>query len=387
MPAPTLTDGSVTMRALLGSDVEGVLEQCTDPLSQRWTQVPIPYYLDDARSFVTGHAPHAWESGEEWIFAVESLGRYAGNIALRDEGVGRAEIAFGSHPWVRGTGAMDRALRLLLRWGFHEQEVNTVIWRAQVGNWASRKVAWRLGFTFDGLLRHSLPHRGELLDGWLGTLRRHEPLEPRRPWLDIPVLAGDGLRLRPFTQSDVPRIVEACRDSRTQQWLGRMPSPYGEDEARSYLEHLTGQRATGGGVTWAVADAVDDRLLASVGFFDYEPGVECEIGYWTHPDARGGGVMTRAFAVVMRYCFEQLKVNRVKAFAAVDNAGSRHVIEANGLIHTGVERRGTEVRSGLADVALYDVLAKEYAARAATTTTRKPASDSAAPTSAGARKP
>lgn len=363
MPAPTLTDGRVTIRELVEDDAQGVLEQCTDSLSQRWTQVPIPYSLADARSFIADHAPRAWENGEEWIFAFESQGRYAGNIALRDEGLRRAEIAFGAHPRVRGTGAMDRALRLLLGWGFHEQGLETVIWRAHVGNWASRKVAWRLGFTLDGLLRHSQPHRAELRDAWLGTLQRFEVQEPRRPWLDVPLLEGDGLRLRPFAAADVPRIVEACRDQRTQQWLGRMPSPYGEDEARSYLEHLTELRATGNGVTWAVVDPLDDTLLAAVGFFGHQPGIECEIGYWAHPDARGRGVTTRAVAVVMRYCFGRLKVNRVKASSAVDNASSRHVIEANGLRQWGVERRGVEVRSGLADKAIYDVLAKEYAAR------------------------
>lgn len=362
MPAPTLTDGQVTIRALVDGDAQGVLEQCVDPLSQQWTQVPIPYSLTDAHEFIAEHAPQAWESGAEWIFAIEHQGRYAGNIALRDEGLGRAEVAYGSHPWVRGTGAMDRALRLLLDWGFRERRVETVIWRAKVGNWASRKAAWRLGFTVDGPLRHSLPHRGELRDGWFGTLLRGEPLQPRHPWLDVPVLEGEGIRLRPLADSDVPRVMEASRDPLTQQWLGRMPSPYGEDEARFYLEALIEKRATGVGVTWAAADPGDDRFLGSIGLFGYRPGIECEIGFLTHPDERGRGVTTRAVAVLLGYCFEQLKVNRVKAGAAVDNAASRRVLEASGLRQSGVERRTTEVRTGLVDTAVYDVLAAEHRA-------------------------
>ena len=55
-----------------------------------------------------------------------------------------------SHPWARGRGVMERALRLLLEWGFAERDLQTVIWLARRGNWASRRLAWRLGFSFDG---------------------------------------------------------------------------------------------------------------------------------------------------------------------------------------------------------------------------------------------
>jgi len=68
--------------------------------------------------------PAGWVDGSEWGFAVEVEGRYAGTISLRNEGPGRAEIAFGSHPDVRGTGAMERACQLLVGWGFDELELD-----------------------------------------------------------------------------------------------------------------------------------------------------------------------------------------------------------------------------------------------------------------------
>ena len=359
---PTLSDGVVTIRGHRDSDARGSWEQCQDPLSQQWTTVPVPYSMDDARAFVTEIMPKGWVDDSEWGFAVEVGGRYAGTVSLRNEGSGRAEIAYGSHPWVRGTGAMERALRLLLEWGFTFQGLRTVVWFANKGNWASRKVAWRLGFSFEGTLRSWLPHRGDLRDAWVGTLLRDDPREPQGTWLSVPELEAEGLRLRPWRDSDVPRIVEACSDSETQRWLGDLPSPYDEAAARWWLEHSTEQRALGRGVTWAVVDPADDVALASVGIFDWTPQVELEIGYWAHPDARGRRVTTRAVATVLRHAFEELGVNRVKIFAATDTAASRRVIENNGLHFTGVERLGTRVRDGLADVALYDLLAEEYAA-------------------------
>ena len=77
----------------------------------------MPYSMEDAHTYVGEIMPRGWADDSEWGFAVEVDGRYAGTISLRNEGSGRAEIAFGAHPWVRGTGAMERALRLLLSGG------------------------------------------------------------------------------------------------------------------------------------------------------------------------------------------------------------------------------------------------------------------------------
>ena len=57
-----------------------------------------------------------------------------------------------------------------------------MVWWANTGNWASRKVAWRLGFTMEGTVRQYLPHRGELRDAWVATLLAGDPREPRTAW-------------------------------------------------------------------------------------------------------------------------------------------------------------------------------------------------------------
>ncbi len=102
--APTLIDGPVTLRHPRESDVQGSWEQCQDPLSQQWTTVPIPYSHADARDFVLGFVPGAWESDEEWGFVVEAEGRYAGHVALRNKGSRR-----GRSPTARTRGCAGPA--------------------------------------------------------------------------------------------------------------------------------------------------------------------------------------------------------------------------------------------------------------------------------------
>lgn len=356
---PTLTDGTVTLRAHRPEDAEGSFEQCQDPLSRAWTTVPVPYSPEQAAEYVGEVMPKGWADDSEWGFAIEVDGRYAGTVSLRNEGHGRAEIAYGSHPWVRGTGAVERALRLLLEWGFAEQRLQTVIWWANRGNWSSRRVAWRLGFSFEGTLRAWLPQRGELKDAWVGTLLHDDPREPSTPWLDAPVLEGDGVRLRPWRASDADRIVEACSDERTAYWLGKLPQPYTLADAEAYLQDRVEVLATGRAVGWAVADPATDALLGSLALFDLTPQVSAEIGYWTHPDARGRGVMTAAVALAVRHGFDGLGLRRLSVFAATENVASRHVIEANGFRLVGIEHQSVAIRTGQADHAAYELLREE----------------------------
>ncbi|MGA8846693.1 MAG: GNAT family N-acetyltransferase, partial [Nocardioides sp.] len=93
---PSLRDGDVVLRALTEQDVEGCYEQCVDPQSVRWTHAPNPYSREMARDYCLVVVPRKWAEDSEWTFAVEHEGVYAGNIALRNDGHGRAEVAYGA---------------------------------------------------------------------------------------------------------------------------------------------------------------------------------------------------------------------------------------------------------------------------------------------------
>jgi RimJ/RimL family protein N-acetyltransferase len=370
---PTLTDGVVTLRAHTDDDLQRCVEQSVDPEMVRWTTVPAPYALDDAKRFVREVMPGGWASDREWGFAVESEGRYGGTISLRNEGEGRAEIAFGAHPDIRGTGAMTRAGRLLLEWGFSPVEsggkdLRTVIWYAYLGNWSSRRLAWRLGFSHDGIIRGWLSQRGELRDVWVGTLRPGEPLEPRHTWLEPPVIELDGLRLRPQQERDLARIVEACSDPECVRWM-RLSEPVTEESARANWAEELDRMALGTGVRWVVADTGSDDLVGVVSLFGMESTAVggAELGYWVHPDARGRGIATVASRAAVRHAFiaEEdggLGRARVHALVGAENAASLRVLAGAGFREIGRERDRLVIEGTRMDAVLFDVLPGEVSA-------------------------
>jgi RimJ/RimL family protein N-acetyltransferase len=167
-------------------------------------------------------------------------------------------------------------------------------------------VAWAVGFRVDGAVPGLLEHRGSRVDGWIAALRRGDRLQAVHPWFDpVPILGGV-VNLRAHQERDVARMVEAIRDVETKRWLsvagalGEVPDEYGEQHAHDHLSWVRGVQAAGKAVHWAMADPDADRLLGEVAIFirDQNQG---EIGYWTHPDARGKGATTEAVRLAVRH--------------------------------------------------------------------------------------
>ncbi|HVA61620.1 MAG TPA: GNAT family N-acetyltransferase [Mycobacteriales bacterium] len=169
----------LVLRGFTRADIAAVHAACQDPAIQRWTTVPSPYRLADAESFVTDIAPRGWSTGEDMPFAVTRDGALLGAAGLhrrgRDPGI--AEVGFWCAAESRGQGYVTEAVREIARWAFEDLGVQRLEWYAEVGNTSSRRVAEKLGFSVEGLLRKFLLHRGDRVDGWVASLLPGELVE------------------------------------------------------------------------------------------------------------------------------------------------------------------------------------------------------------------
>ncbi|MBP2355177.1 RimJ/RimL family protein N-acetyltransferase [Kribbella aluminosa] len=365
---PVLTDDVVTLRAHIAADVEPAYRMCQDPVMQKWTTIPVPYLHEHAVGYLTEVIPAGWRANTSWAWAIEYAGEYAGTVDLRDGEGGVGEVGFAVSPEVRGNGVMTRALRLVVRYAFDVLDWNRVIWRAYVGNFASRRVAWKAGFHGLVTIPDGGRSRGVRKDEWVATVGRDDELEPKGTWWTVPVVEGEGIRLRPLRESDAQRVMEACNDERTQHWLAGMPSPYDLDGAKEFISSRADAAASGDAVSWAIADAETDELLGNVSVFGMSSrldGTRGEIGYWMHPEARGRKVMTTAVQLAIAHAFRPVEDgglgrHRLVVRCADVNTASAHVAEVNGFTKVGDERRADPRRDGSYDNLLtYDLLATD----------------------------
>lgn len=186
MPRPALTDGVVLLQPPTETDVDAITRACQDREIAQWVPIPQPYGAEQARTFVTAVVEPGWASGVELTWGVrEPDGTLLGMVGLHHVSARSAEIGYWLAPWARHRGVMTRAVTIVLDHALDPEGLDLVrvTWRAYVGNWPSRRVAWRTGFRVEGTLRAELVHReGVRRDAWVGTVLRGDPRRPNEPW-------------------------------------------------------------------------------------------------------------------------------------------------------------------------------------------------------------
>jgi len=147
-----LRDGELTLRRFTLDDVPAITRACQDPEILRWIPViPRPYTDEDARSFVT-----AEDLGHQ--FAIVEQGELIGSIGMRVNQFATGHIGYWCAKEARGRGLTSRALRLVARFGLEELGLGRLELITDPDNLASQRVAEKVGFTREAVLRSHLLH-------------------------------------------------------------------------------------------------------------------------------------------------------------------------------------------------------------------------------------
>ena len=168
---PILSDGRLTLRPPISADAPDIALGCQDPEIIRWTNVPSPYDISDARTFLNDRlTPTQWWHNPTWVIT-EADNRWIGTVDFRPDGHGAAEIGFMIAPGHRGRGVGTAAIRLACTWALNQWGQQVITWKAFTGNVGSRALAQRVGFRIHSeSLRLGLAHRDERVDSWYGEL-------------------------------------------------------------------------------------------------------------------------------------------------------------------------------------------------------------------------
>lgn len=155
--------------------------------------------------------------------------------------------------------------------------------------------------------------------------------------ITLPDLSDGELSLRPPAERDVERITEICRDDEVQRWT-RVPSPYTEDDARSFVRTSAEALSAGRGIHLLAVDG-DDDVLGAAGLDLDHRDLSGEIGYWVAPEARRRGVASRSCRLLLSFALAELDLGYIALWAAADNLGSNAVARTLGFSHEGTARQ------------------------------------------------
>lgn len=156
-----LRDGDLVLRPWVEDDVPALVAACNDPEIARWIPViPSPYTEEDARAFIGGESRAVPEyTVPEHSFAMTVDGVLAGAIGMSINSMNHGgRIGYWVVASLRGEGVCTRALRLLSRYALEELDLQRLDLITDPDNVASQRVAEKVGFTREGVLRAHLRH-------------------------------------------------------------------------------------------------------------------------------------------------------------------------------------------------------------------------------------
>jgi RimJ/RimL family protein N-acetyltransferase len=173
------------------------------------------------------------------------------------------------------------------------------------------------------------------------------------------ILTSPRFLLRPHQMEDAPVIAKVVRESMPE--FGRyMPwarVKYSAEDARLFIGRAIVMRENEAAYEFLILDAKTNVILGGCGLnrFDHENKTG-NLGYWVRTNRTRQGIATEAAQLLLKFGFEELKLNRIEIIAEVTNIASQRVAEKVGAVREGVMRKRLLLHGEAHDAVLFAVV-------------------------------
>jgi len=131
------------------------------------------------------------------------------------------------------------------------------------------------------------------------------------------------LLLRPPRPADAPRVQALCGNWNVARMLGRVPYPYPDGLAESWIAEQGPEQQNGSATNFAMEHA--GELVGVIGIERQKNG-DNVLGYWLGEPWWGQGLMGEAVTRIIRFAREDMGVTKVVATYLADNPASGRVL-------------------------------------------------------------
>ena len=147
----------------------------------------------------------------------------------------------------------------------------------------------------------------------------------------FPRLQTKRLLLDQIKPSDISDIVAYAGNIKIVENTRSMPHPYYEEDAISWMHMAnTGFKAKD---NYMFAIRFSDTLafIGGIGLTIDKENNRAELGYWVAEDFWNMGITTEAVKAILKFGFEELKLNKILAIYLTSNEASGKVMIKNGM--------------------------------------------------------
>ncbi|AQX85970.1 GNAT family N-acetyltransferase [Elizabethkingia bruuniana] len=184
----------------------------------------------------------------------------------------------------------------------------------------------------------------------------------KNTWINHPViLQGTNINLVPLEEKHLEELYTAAADK--ELWA-LIPTDCSErDTFYKTYEFAISERTAGNQYPFVIIHKDTNKIIGSTRLFEIYPAdKKLEIGWtWITKDYWGTTINLECKLLLLTYCFETLKTNRVQLKTKDTNFRSRKAIEKIGGIFEGILRKDKIVSDGTTrNAAYYSILDDEW---------------------------
>lgn len=189
-------------------------------------------------------------------------------------------------------------------------------------------------------------------------------MEIRDVFADLPTLETPRLRLRRLTMDDAVAVFEYARDEEVARYV-TWPAHQSIEDARRFLELVTGQLERGEVAPWGMELRTEHRLIGSTGYIWWQPAhARAELGWAMARPYWNQGLMTEAVKACIAFGFARMGLNRIEARCRLENGASERVMQKAGMTFEGIARQMMLMKGNYVDLKVYSILREEHLGQA-----------------------
>lgn len=142
------------------------------------------------------------------------------------------------------------------------------------------------------------------------------------------------LQLRLFQPSDIPLYYTLVHsDPDVMRFI--TGTPLSAERSQAMLEKFMHHQAQYGFSVWAVTDKATSEVIGHGGLFTLPTQLDVEVDYGFARAHWGKGYATEAARAILRFGFEEAKLNQIYALSFPENIASQRVMQKLGMTYQG----------------------------------------------------
>ncbi len=175
------------------------------------------------------------------------------------------------------------------------------------------------------------------------------------------MLEGQLVRLEPLAEKHFQELIAIGADDRI--WTNLPVNGCDSGKLHTELRNALLHRSAGSQYPFAIIEKSTGRLIGSTRFLDIFPEHQkLEIGWtWYTPEVWGKGHNLDCKLILLSYCFEVLRLNRVQLKTRDINLRSQTAIQKIGGVFEGILRRDRVMPDGtVRDTVMFSIIREEW---------------------------